>query len=506
MRIPDLGLDRTSSTGRVPRWLWVALLAAAFIWLVGPRVSGWQLLHLHKEDGDIFLEEWVRDGWRSLFHPYTGYQHLGPRTLTAACATGPVSWFAPCVGASSGVVRFLLALVAAAVLAPYARTRAWGIAAGFLFVFVPVGSQEVLGNFTNLRWFFDVGCFLVCIGLFLRSDGRPGGHPGILVGAMTDPLVILLIPIAAWRVASAQRRVEALPALAVAAGAVVQWLLLVPSARPTDLGWFVSEPLDALSQILVRGGAVAQYGQNGTEVVLTVSVVLAALAGLVPVALIVLARPVGSAAVLSAVLVLAALALLAATLVFAPRDLLLLDPAYQLGNGSRYAVGPAILIGAAVLVAASYATSRLWRWTGATLLVLGALADLTGDAYNTQGPTWVESVEEGRASCVDGVRTVDLQLTPTGVPLEWTAELRCDWLSDDVLSVGGASICSSTASTRSTMASSPLAGPPASHPSAPSRTAVGVPVPNTRRTLRSGSHVASSGACSRTSVVASAVA
>ena len=181
----------------------------------------------------------------------------------------------------------------------------------------------------------------------------------------------------------------------------------------------------------MRGGAVAQYGQNGTEVVLAVSVVLAALAGLVPVALIVLARPAGPAAVLSAVLVLAALALLAATLVFAPRDLLLLDPAYQLGNGSRYAVGPAILIGAAVLVAASYASSRLWRWSGATLLVLGALADLTGDSYNTQGPTWVESVEEGRAGCVDGVRTVDVQLTPTGVPLEWKAELRCDWLSDD---------------------------------------------------------------------------
>lgn len=430
MRITDIGLDRTSVIGHVPRWVWAVLLLVALLWLVGPRVSGWQLLHLHKEDGDIFLEEWVRDGWRSFFHPYTGYQHLGPRTLTAACAAGPVSWFAPCVGAASGVVRILLAVVAAAVLVPYARTRAWGIAAGFLFVFVPVGSQEVLGNFTNLRWFFDVGCFLVCIGLF---RGRMAVLAGVLgfVGAMTDPLVILLIPIAAWRVASAQRRVEALPALAVAGGAVIQWLLLVPSARPTDLGWFVNEPVDALSQILVRGGAVAQYGQNGTEVVLMVSVVLAALAGLVPVALMVLARPVGSVAVLSTVLVLAALALLAATLVFAPRDLLLLDPAYQLGNGSRYAVGPAILIGAAVLVATSHATSRTWRWAGAALLALGALGDLTGDSYNTQGPTWVESVEDGRARCADGVRTVDVQLTPTGVPLEWKAELRCDWLSDN---------------------------------------------------------------------------
>lgn len=423
-------MDRPSAIGPVPRWVWVVLLVMALLWLLGPRVSGWQLLHLHKEDGDVFLQEWVLDGWDSIFAPYTGYQHLGPRAATAACAAGPVTWFAPCVGAASAVVRILLAIVAAAVLVPYARTRAWGVAAGFLFVFVPVGQQEVLGNLTNLRWFFDVGCLVICLGLFRGSMAVLAAVLGF-VGAMSDPLVMLLLPLALWRVVTARKRSEALPAVAVALGAVCQWALLVPSARPTDIGWFVSEPVEALTQLMVRGGAVAQFGQNGAEVLATVSVIVAVVAGLVPVVLVVAARPVGPPRLVIGFLMLAGFGLLACTLVFAPRAELTLEPAWRLGNASRYAVGPSILIGAALLLAASYATSVVWRWSGVTLIAIAALADMTGDSWNTRGPTWTESVVEARGACDSGSTTVEVQLTPTDVPMAWKAELTCDWLSRD---------------------------------------------------------------------------
>ncbi|SEB67296.1 hypothetical protein SAMN04489844_0814 [Nocardioides exalbidus] len=427
MRIPDLGLDRESAIGRVPAWAWVLLITASAVWLLGPRVSGWQLVHLHKEDGAIFLQEWVRDGWSSMFAPYTGYQHLGARVATAACASGPVSWFAPCVGGVAALVRILLAIVVSAVLVPYTRTRAWGIAAGFLFVFVPVGQQEVLGNITNLRWFFDAGCLFVSVGLF---RGRMSVLASVLgfVGAMSDPLVLLLLPLAAWRMLTAPQLGRALPAAAVAAGAVCHWLLLVPSARPTDLGWYVRDPGEALVQLLARGPAVAQFGQNGVEVLIHGSILLAVAAGVVPLFLAALSRPRGGPRAMVAILILAGVGILAATLVFAPHDQLELDPAWQLGNGSRYSVGPSLLLGAAVLVAVSYARGRAVGAMAVALFGLAAVGDLTGDSWNSHGPTWATSVDDAVRECRGDSDVAEVQLTPTDVPTEWIAEVSCSWL------------------------------------------------------------------------------
>ena len=403
------------------------VLLASAVWLLGPRVSGWQLLHLHKEDGSIFLQEWVNDGWSSVIAPYTGFQHLGARASAAVCASGPVPWFASCVGVAAGTFRILLAIVATAVLVPYARTRLWGVAAGFLFVIVPVGQQEVLGNLTNLRWFFDAGCLLICIGLF---SGRMAVLAAVLgfVGAMSDPLALLLLPVAAWRLGSSKKFKSAIPAAAVALGAVVHWLLLVPSARPTDVGWYLREPVEASVQLLVRAPAVAQFGQNGTEVLIHGAVVLAVVAGIVPLVLIALSRPPGGSLVLVALLSLAGVAMLAATLVFAPHRELELDPAWQLGNGSRYSVGPALLIGSAVLVAVSHARLKLAMITAVVLFGLAAAGDLTGDSYNAHGPTWTMSVSEALQDCETGRAVVDVQLTPAGVPTEWIAILPCTWL------------------------------------------------------------------------------
>lgn len=427
MRVPSFGLDRPSVFVRMPTWVWVSLLIASAVWLLGPRVSGWQLLHLHKEDGTTFLQDWLALGWASFWEPYTGYQHLAPRTVTAACASGPASWFAPCVGVGAGLVRIALAFVAGAVLAPYARTPRWGMAAGFLFVFVPVGQQEVLGNLTNLRWFLDAGCLLICVGLFGRRLGLVASALGF-IGALSDPLVILLLPVALWRIASAANRAAALPAAAIATGGIVHWVLLVPSARPTDLGWFVRQPLEALEQLLVRGGAVAQFGQNGTEVLLLFAIPIAVAAGLLPLVL------VGSAGAevvtqrIVGLLILSGFGVLACTLVFAPRAELALSPAWQLGNGSRYSVAPAILIGAATLVAASYAKAWWLRWLCPVLLTFAAAGDATGDSWNTHGPTWASSVARAADECSGPAGTVRVQVTPTGVPTDWRAEIPCEWI------------------------------------------------------------------------------
>jgi hypothetical protein len=55
-------------------------------------------------------------------------------------------------------------------------------------VFVPVGQHEVLGNITNLRWFFDAACVFVCLGLFrswLAGLGVNLLNPKIILFFMT---------------------------------------------------------------------------------------------------------------------------------------------------------------------------------------------------------------------------------------------------------------------------------------------------------------------------------
>ena len=428
IRSLSLGLDRESTVGRLRPWVWVAVAVVSAFWLLAPRASGWQLLHLHKEDGAIFLQQWVSDGWTSMFKPYTGYQHLGARLATGVCAAGPVSWLAPCVGVAAGTFRLALAVVAGAVLAPYARTRWWGLAAGLLFVFVPVGQQEVLGNVTNLRWFFDAGCLLICVGLFRGWLAVLAGVLGF-IGAMSDPLVLLLIPLAAWRVITAPERKLVMPAVAVAAGAVVHWLLLIPSARAADFGWYAREPVEATGQLLIRALAVAQFGQNGTEVLLYASIALAAMAGSVPLAIIAMSRPPGAPSVLVVLLLLSGVSLLAATLLFAPHEQLELNPAWQLGTASRYSVGPALLISGALLVAVSHAQRPLLHWVAASLMAVAAVGDMTGDSWNSHGPTWAESVDSALERCGTNTKTVEVQLTPTDVPTEWRADLSCEWLA-----------------------------------------------------------------------------
>lgn len=423
-----VGLDRPSQVPRLGPWIWATIVVVSTIWLLGPRLSGWQLLHVHKEDGSIFLQQWVSQGWSSLFEPYTGYQHLGARAATAVCASGPVPWFASCIGVAAGGFRVALAIVAVAVLVPYAHVPRWGLAAGLMFVFVPVGQQEVLGNLTNLRWFFDVGCLLICVGLFRRRMAAVAALLGF-IGAMSDPLVLLLLPLAAWRVVTAPDRKRALPAVAVATGAVLHWLLLIPSARAADFAWFMRDPLEAASQLAVRGLAVTQFGQNGTEVLLHVSVLFACLAALAPLVVVLMSRPTRVATALVVLLLVSGLALLAATLLFAPREPLELDPAWQLGNASRYSVGAALLIGSALLVAVSHARKPWVRWATGTVLVAAALADMTGDSWNSHGPTWRESVDTELAVCAAGADTVDVELTPTDVPMDWRAELSCEWLT-----------------------------------------------------------------------------
>lgn len=425
------------------------MLAAAVV-LVGmallamPHLHGQVLDHVHKEDGTVFLTDFLRTGWSSVWQSYSGYLHVPARLIAGGCATwAPPETYDVCVGASSIGLRGVFALIAMAALAPYARGPHWAIAAGALFVWVPVGQQEALGNVTNLRWFIDAFLVVVLLGCF-RGFAAVVVAALVLVVTPSDPLVVLLVPLALWRLRTLSGSGRLVPG-AFVAGVAALAVFLRPGDRGADPALFVRRPLEMAEQVLVRGPLVAQFGQNGTEMgLLTVGLPVLLVALLLPLA--VLGWGAHSAdrdlRLLAAGLVGGGVLLVAGTLVFADLDAIGLANWWAVGQASRYSVAPALLIGMALILLAGEALtgSVLARGLAVASLALLATAyasDWPGDPANTKGPLWADTVAEARTSCetrpADPDRprrgpTVTVPVTPQGVSIPWTATLPCSWL------------------------------------------------------------------------------
>lgn len=82
------GLDRESNLPSQRRVL-LGVVGLGMFFLLLLRLDGSTLLHVQKEDGVVFLADFVHRGWSSLFDPDTGYQHLVPRSIAGVCASGP---------------------------------------------------------------------------------------------------------------------------------------------------------------------------------------------------------------------------------------------------------------------------------------------------------------------------------------------------------------------------------------------------------------------------------
>ncbi|WP_138132995.1 hypothetical protein [Pseudarthrobacter sp. NamB4] len=106
------------------------VILAGTIFLCLPRITGWTLEHVYKEDGLIFLTDFLNDGWGGLLKTHTGYLHVGPRLITGVCAGSlPANMFAGCIGISAAAFRGIVAILALTVFLPYARSWKWALAA-----------------------------------------------------------------------------------------------------------------------------------------------------------------------------------------------------------------------------------------------------------------------------------------------------------------------------------------------------------------------------------------
>lgn len=413
------------------------VIFAGTVFLCLPRMTGWTLEHVHKEDGLIFLTDFLRDGWGSLLHTYTGYLHVGPRLVTGVCAGGlPAEMFAGCIGISTAIFRGILAFVALAVFLPYATSWKWALAAASVILFHGVGQHEVLGNITNMRWFTDLAALLVLLGNFRKPGSAAAIALLAIVAALSDPLALLLVPLAIWKLVRLSGWGRLVPAVYSGAG-LVHYLLMNSEARVADWAFLLHRPADFFAQALVRGPIEALIGQNGAQVAINqVGPYVVLLGLLLPVAVVAASwrKAASPILTLTATMALVGMAILCATLLFAPLEIIALSNEGSLGQASRYALLPATLIAQALLLLVPTAINvgKAGRIAGmgvVGLMATAAVADAPGDRWNVHGPRWTETVQQAGQDCkASRSASITVPVTPQGVPMKWTATLSCSWV------------------------------------------------------------------------------
>lgn len=121
---------------------------------------------LWAEDGAIFLNDALKDGYRSLLHPYAGYLHTIPRIASILVTDFLDIRSAPIVFQVIWMVFWIVLIQTVFSIMKKAEWPTFRIAIVLLvLVFLPCGN-EVYFNLTNLHWV--TGLFL-----FLRSAFLP---------------------------------------------------------------------------------------------------------------------------------------------------------------------------------------------------------------------------------------------------------------------------------------------------------------------------------------------
>ena len=204
------------------------------------------------EDGKIFYQQAHELGFvRSVFVPYAGYLHLFPRLIAGLSLLLPLFYVPLFFNVAALTVQCITAVYICSARMRNVAPLAMRAVVAFLYLGLPhIG--EVWGRLTNSQWHLAVLSFLILIAA--PAPGRLGtwfDRVALVVGALTGPFSLLLLPIALVP-ALFRRSSRTIANLAiVGSGAAVQAVTLLLHGRPETGNLGASFPL--LFKLLTHG-------------------------------------------------------------------------------------------------------------------------------------------------------------------------------------------------------------------------------------------------------------
>ncbi|HEY8453337.1 MAG: hypothetical protein FWJ70_10510 [Micromonosporaceae bacterium] len=399
------------------RWLLAALAVAAGATVSLARQPGAGALDtVWAEDGQVFLADAVgRSLPQALATPYAGYLHTGPRLIAEVAALVPAQWAAVVLSGAAAVVTAALALLVYAATAGHLRPPARAVAAAVVVV-APVAQGDLPNSVANLHWPALYALFWVLLWTPATRAGRVVAVGTTVLTALSDVLVVALLPLAAARLAVRRDRYRALLAAALCGGLAVQAVGLLAGTASRDT---VVDPVRAGTGYVLRAVPSAVVGSRwlgddprsvrwlvlaGVAWVLVAGAVLLAVRGVT--------RPAWRLAAVAAAGSVALYAL-PVTLSGVATD--------------RYAAAPAMLAVVALLAVLSPGRAGWPAAVLVTVLAVVCAANLRVPNARAEGPSWRQEVAVARSVCTaTPTATVGLPVPPAG----WEVRLPCRHLLD----------------------------------------------------------------------------
>jgi hypothetical protein len=416
---PEVAPPRVTATGLLAV---VAALVAGTALVLARQTGVGALDTLYAEDGVVFLTTARRMSlWSGLWEPFAGYMHLVPRLLAEPISALSLDRSAEAMAVTAAVGAALLALVAYRSLAGHITSPIIRGIAALGVLALPVGQEEVFSVVANLHWLLVPVAALV---LLWNPQARVETVVAafvVFLAAASDPMAVVLVPLAAIRLAAPLSRWAKVPTAALVAGLLVQALVVAGGSDTREFTEPIRDPAKLLIWLLFDvpartvGGTRWVGGISEPSSWVAAAVAITALAVFVAVCWRTLAR--------RELLVPAALATTG----------LLLYLAYAGVSGERpprYGVPSGILLIVAIAICVDRLRRKLAprqarRWAiavGAAVALVWAV-NLRIDTGRSDGPGWSTELAAARERCeADGAITVAIPITPDR---RFAVELPC---------------------------------------------------------------------------------
>lgn len=404
--------------------LMLALLALAIVLQLLRMGPSEALDSLWAEDGQIFLQDGLtRDFPANLFDTYAGYLVFVPRLIGELGTTVPLRDAAAAVALASAVVIALSGLAVwvgsgGLIRSPYLRGTLVA-----LTVLSPVASLESVVSVAYVPWYMLFGSFWLLFWRPRTTWGAALGGVFLLLTGLSTPGVWFFAPLAALRAVVARDRRDALILGGFAAGAAVQVPVIALNDEPQiDPSW-TTEIWTAYLQRVLDGALLGERLGGVAWEELGWALLIALLVGSVAGLAIGLRRSGAPSRWLAAIAIPTSVAMFAFSVYQrAVGGQMAWPEGVHFGAGGRYAIVPALLLAAVILVTIDWLPPRRSGplkgkalAAAAAVAMLGVLAisfDLRDPAARGE-PPWGETLEAAVPACrAEGLTEVRVPTSP----------------------------------------------------------------------------------------------